>query len=259
MADYYWKAHSLAVGYQGDPVLKDLDFSLNRGEILTLIGPNGAGKSTLLKSLARQLSAVAGTVYLDGKELSRFGGTELARKQAVVFTEKLYTELMTCQDVVAAGRYPYTGRFGRLSAEDYRVVGEAMELVHVTELKDRDFQKVSDGQRQRVLLARAVCQEPEIILLDEPVTFLDIRYKLEFLAALQELSEKKKLSVIMSLHELDLAKKISDQVLCIGKEGAERFGPPEEVLDEEYVCRLFGIGGKLLSYANSLGFFRQKD
>jgi len=119
-------------------------------------------------------------------------GTELSQKMAVVLTDKLRTELMTCEDVVATGRYPYTGRFGVLTEADHQVVREAMELVHVTELRDMDFAHISDGQRQRVMLARAICQEPEIIILDEPTSYLDVKYKLEFLSTLQELRNKKK-------------------------------------------------------------------
>lgn len=241
MTEYYFKTESMSAGYHGRPVVKDMEIRLNKGEILTLIGPNGAGKSTVLKSIARQLALIGGTVYLDKKDMAAMSGQELSRKMAVVFTPKLRTELMTCEDVAAAGRYPYTGHFGILSSSDYDVVKEAMELVHVTEIKDRDFTKVSDGQRQRVLLARAICQQPEILILDEPVSYLDVKYKLEFLAVLQELRRKKGLTVIMSLHELDLAAKISDKLLCIGSNQVEGFGTPEEIFTSGYMTRLFGI------------------
>ncbi len=255
MADYYFQTENMSVGYEGTPLISNMNFGLNKGEILTLIGPNGAGKSTILKSIARQLSLVAGTAFLDGKVLAGYGGRELSRKMAVVFTDKVHGELMTCEDIVATGRYPYTGHFGLLSETDRQAVKEAMELVHVSELKDCPFGRISDGQRQRIMLARAICQEPEIILLDEPTSYLDIRYKLEFLEALQDMAVQKKLSVVMSLHELDLAQRVSDKVLCVGDGGAERFGTPEEVFGGDYICNLFHIEGKLLTYANSLGYF----
>lgn len=188
---YYFQAKQLCVGYQNQPLIQNIEIELKKGEILTLIGPNGAGKSTILKSIARQLELLGGSVWLEEENLQKLSGRELAKKMAVVFTKRLHTELMTCEDVVATGRYPYTGRFGILSEKDHEAVLEAMEAVHVLELKDRDFTKVSDGQRQRILLARAICQEPEILLLDEPTSYLDVKYKLEFLSVLQELQKKK--------------------------------------------------------------------
>ena len=249
--EYYFQTKQMSVGYQGTPLIRDITIHLDKGEILTLIGPNGAGKSTILKSIARQLHLIDGVVYLDKKDLAGLSGVELSRSMAVVFTEKLQTEMMTCADAVATGRYPYTGRFGILSREDRQAVNEAMELVHVTEIKNQDFTKVSDGQRQRVMLARAICQEPEILILDEPTSFLDIKYKLEFLSILQELCRKKRLTVIMSLHELELAQRISDRVLCVKGEYVECFGTPENVFQPGYIQSLFDIEIGRFDEANS--------
>lgn len=239
--EYYFKTEKMSVGYQGKVLIHDIEIGLRKGEILTLIGPNGAGKSTILKSIAKQLELIHGVVYLDKKELNHMSGLELSQKMAVVFTEKIKTELLTCEDVVATGRYPYTGHFGILSKGDYAIVEEAMELVHVTEIRNQDFTKISDGQRQRVMLARAICQEPEIIILDEPTSFLDVKYKLEFLSVLQELRIRKGLTVIMSMHELELAERISDKILCINGEYVDRFGKPEEIFQAGYIRSLFEI------------------
>ena len=184
--DYYFKTEQMSVGYNKEALIKDINIVLNKGEILTLIGPNGAGKSTVLKSISKQLKLIHGLVYMDKDDLSLMSDTMLSQKMAVVFTEKLRSELMTCEDVVATGRYPYTGHLGILSAEDHLHVKKAMDLVHVTAIKDHDFTKISDGQRQRVMLARAICQNPEIIILDEPTSFLDVKHKLEFLSLLQK-------------------------------------------------------------------------
>ncbi len=241
MTEYYFYTDKLGVGYGKVPLIEHIEIRLKKGEILTLIGPNGAGKSTILKSIARQLEPISGTVWLKQKNMEELSGNELARNMAVVLTDKFRTEMMTCEEVVAAGRYPYTGRFGILSELDYAIVEEAMKLVHVMEIRDQDFTRISDGQRQRVMLARALCQEPEIIILDEPTSHLDIRYKLEFLVILQEMRRKKGLTVIMSLHELELAERISDKVLCVNGNMAERFGTPEEIFSPEYIASLFGI------------------
>lgn len=239
--EYYFRTEQMCVGYQGKPLIRNIEIGLHKGEILTLIGSNGAGKSTILKSIARQLALLGGAVYLDNREIARMSGAGLSRKMAVVFTEKLKTELMTCEDVAATGRYPYTGHFGILSEADRAVVEEAMELVHVAEIKRKDFTKISDGQRQRVMLARAICQEPEILILDEPTSYLDVKYKLEFLSVLQELRNKKGLTVIMSLHELELAERVSDRILCIKGEYVEQFGKPEEIFRPGYIRSLFDI------------------
>lgn len=258
MNKFYFQTRQLCVGYQGKPLLKEIEIGLCKGEILTLVGPNGAGKSTLLKSIARQLRLLGGVVCLDGADTAQMSGRELSRKMAVVFTEKMQTELMTCEDVVAAGRYPYTGYFGILSEEDRALVGEAMELVHVSGIRHQDFTKVSDGQRQRVMLARAICQEPEVIVMDEPVSYLDIRHKLAFLSVLLALREKKGLTVIMSLHELELARIVSDKILCLKGEYVEGYGTPEEIFSGDFIERLFGLSEE--NFAGNekiLGYIRQ--
>lgn len=134
---------------------------------------------------------------------------------AVVLTERVKTELMTCEDVVATGRYPYTGKFGLLGENDWAAVREAWSWYTSPNWPNRDFSQISDGQKQRVMLARAVCQQPELLILDEPTSFLDLRYKLEFLTILQQMSRSRHLTVILSLHELDLAGRISDKIACI--------------------------------------------
>lgn len=234
-------ADRLAAGYGKRPVAEGLSFHAGRGEIVTLIGPNGAGKSTVLKTISGGLAPLGGKLVLDGVPMERIPRKERARKLAVVFTEKLQGELMTCRDVTAAGRYPYTGRLGLLSGEDQRAVDQALELVHGTDLGDRPFDRISDGQRQRIMLARALCQEPEMILLDEPTSHLDVKYKLEFLSLLREMARKKNLSVLMSLHELDLAERISDRVVCIKDGRMDRCGTPEQVFTPGYVEELFGM------------------
>ena len=239
MDNFYFYTEGLTVGYHGVPLIKDIRLELKKGEILTLIGPNGAGKTTILRSIIRQLSPLCGTAWLDGRKISEMTGNELARELAVVLTERIRPEMMTCGDVVATGRYPYTGKFGVLSGEDKRIVDESMELVRIHELKARDFDKISDGQKQRVMLARALCQQPDLIVLDEPTSFLDIRYKLEFLTIIQKMARSRNLSVLMSLHELDLAGRISDKIACVSGDKIDRFGTPEEIFTKGYIPELY--------------------
>ena len=231
----------LSVGYGDRTVVSDIALSAEPGQILCLIGPNGAGKSTLLKTLLRLLPPAAGAVYLEGKELRTYSERELARRSAAMLTGRPEPELMKSAEVVAAGRYPYTGRLGILSEEDRRVVRESMEKVGVSELADTDFTRLSDGQRQRVLLARALCQEPRLLILDEPTSFLDIRHKLDFLQLLRELVRERQLAVVMSMHELELAQRFADRLLCIRDGRVDRAGSPEEIFSGGYIERLYGL------------------
>ena len=240
MKDVRLQTENLSVGYNGKALIREIVLSLHPGEIMTLIGPNGAGKSTILKSIIRQLALVRGTVRLDGRDMAGLTEGELSRSVSVLMTAHIHPELMTCFDVAATGRYPYTGRLGILTREDREKVAQGLALVHASDLADQDFSRISDGQRQRVLLARALCQEPEVLVLDEPTSFLDIRHKLELLAILKDMVRSRNLAVVMSLHELDLAQKISDYVVCVHGDVIERQGPPEEIFTADYMMELYG-------------------
>lgn len=237
------RTERLDSGYGHKVIVAGAEILVQPGEIVTLIGPNGAGKSTVLKTIAGQLEPIAGTIYIGDAERSAYSLTDIAKKQAVMLTERKPAEKMTCEEVVSLGRYPYTGRLGILSENDKKIVRDTMELVHVTELADRNYDHISDGQRQRVLLARAICQEPEIMILDEPTSYLDIRHKLEFLDLLRSLTQEKEIGVIMSMHELELAHLIADKVICVSAEGkVVKTGSPEEVFTDELISSLYSLG-----------------
>ncbi len=231
----------LSVGYHGKELIKNIGISLKAGEIVTLIGPNGAGKSTILKTIAKQLREIGGTTYIEETPLTKLSEKELAKKMSIVFTERITPELMTVEDVVAMGRYPYTGGLGFLTPEDDKIIKRCMEQIRITELGNRNFMSLSDGQKQRVLLAKALCQEPEILVLDEPTSYLDVKYKLEFLSMLQDMTRSRKIGVLMSLHELDLAERVSDKIVCVKGDQIEQFGTPEEIFTKGFVDQLYGI------------------
>ena len=236
----YCETHDLAVGY-GAPLLQGINLQAERGRILALIGPNGAGKSTLLKTLAGQLAAQGGAVLLDGRGLTDYTPSARARKLALMVPHTARTELTTAFEVAAAGRYPYTGRLGILSEADRQQVRDALQLVQADALADRDFAKLSDGQRQRVLLARAVCQQPEILLLDEPTSFLDVKGKAELMSILRTLARDKNVAVVVTLHELELARKLADAVVCVAPQGVSAVLTPQAAFAEENICRLFDL------------------
>ena len=234
------ETQNLAVGY-GAPLLRDIALHAERGKILALIGPNGAGKSTLLKTLAGQLAAQGGAVLLDGQDLTGYTPNARARKLALMLPHTARTELTSCFEVAAAGRYPYTGRLGILSDADRQQVHDALCLVRAEELEDRDFARISDGQRQRVLLARAVCQQPEILLLDEPTSFLDVKGKAELMDILQVLAHEKNVAVIVTLHELELAQRLADAVVCVAPSGVSAVLAPQDAFAQDNICALFGL------------------
>lgn len=213
----YFETSGLTVGYHQQPLIRDICLSLKKGEILTLIGPNGAGKTTILKSIIRQLSPLGGAVYLNGQDLAGMNNSLLAQQMAVVLTQRVKTELMTCEDVVSTGRYPYTGKFGVLTQHDHDKVREAMELVHITELAQRDFEQISDGQKQRVLLARALCAARSLLILDEPITGLDPAAAQDLYKTLSYLNRKECMAVVMVTHDLRAALRSARTVLHIGR------------------------------------------
>ena len=241
MSEPMLSAQNLVVGYHGRPLLREICLQVRSGEILTLIGPNGAGKSTILKSLIGHLRLLGGQVSLLGRDMVQLSEREIAHSLSVMMTSRTQPDRMTCWEVAAAGRYPYTGRLGILGSGDRAAVQDALERVHALDLRDALFDQISDGQRQRVLLARAICQEPEVLVLDEPTSFLDLRGKLELLAILKELVRERQVAVILSLHELDLAQRISDRLLCIRGNGIDRCGTPEEIFSGGYIQQLLSL------------------
>jgi len=230
----------LNIGYKSD-LVKNIAIKIEQGTIVSLIGPNGSGKSTLLKTLTGELKKRGGVVYLNGRDRQEMSESEVAKEMSMVMATGVKAELMTCREVVEIGRYPYTGRLGILSDLDREKVKEAMEWTDIYELKDKLFQNISDGQRQRVMLARAICQEPEILILDEPTSYLDIRHKIDILQKIKSFAVQKNVAVLMSLHELEIAKNISDKVIALGDGEVLKVGHPDDVIQEEFIRKLYNL------------------
>lgn len=241
--EQHMAVRDVTAGYHGQVVLDGLCFDVSRGGILVLIGPNGAGKSTVLKTLSRALQPMQGTVTLDGRDLQHFSGEALAREIAVMLTDRAKPELMTVRDVVSLGRYPYTGRLGRLDAEDEARVKDAMEAMDVMALRERDFRELSDGQKQRALLARALAQDPKLLILDEPTGYLDIHYKLQLLRVLRA-KARAGMTIVASLHEIELARLLADQLLTVKDGHAQQIGTAEEIFREEIIAPLYDISAE---------------
>ncbi len=250
---------SVSVGYE-KAVLKDITLHVKPGQIVSLIGPNGAGKSTVLKTITRQLKKLSGSIYISGENEREMSEEKLAKHLSMVMTERIHPELMSCYEVVSTGRYPYTGTLGLLSKEDKDKVTESMEMVGALDIAGKDFMKISDGQRQRIMLARAIAQEPEIMILDEPTSFLDIQYKLDILGVIKKLAKAQNIAVLMSIHELEFVPAISDYVVAVEGENISFYGTPDEVMTGNNIEKLYHMpkgAGKdlvqgLLQYSESL-------
>ena len=237
----YFKTEHLAVGYHGKILIDDINVGIEKGNILCLLGPNGSGKSTILKSITKHLSTIDGSVYIDDQDIKRLNGKETAKKISVVLTDRISPDLMTCREIVATGRYPYTNHFGKLTEEDNCIIDNSLKIVSAYELKDLEFNTLSDGQKQRVMLARAICQQPEVIVLDEPTSYLDIRYKLELLSILRKMAVEQGITVVLSLHEVDLAIKLADIIILVKDNKIAKCGFPEDILDDKTIRELYDI------------------
>ncbi len=235
------KTQRLVVGYEKKRVVEDINLDIKKGQMVCLMGPNGSGKSTILKSLSALLSPLEGEILLQGRELKGYSRKRLSQIMAVVLTEKLSAGYLNVFEVASMGRQPHTGFLGGMRKQDVDIVMDCLKLVNAQELAGRYFNELSDGERQKVMLARALAQEPELIILDEPTTHLDIRHKLEVLSILKRLGEEKGITVILSLHEVDLALKSCDVAVMVKAGKIASMGRPEQVGSDEEVCGLYDI------------------
>ncbi len=248
----------LTVGYDSD-IVKDIALEVRPGKIVTLIGPNGSGKSTILRTVTGLLDARAGVIMLDGCDKSGIPVKKSARRISTLMTGRAEAELMTCREVIESGRYPYTGLFGRMSEEDRKKVEEAVEATDTADIADRLFTNISDGQRQRVLLARAIAQDPGILVLDEPTSYLDIRYKTDILTRIRKLAKEDNIAVLLSLHEPEIAMKLSDTVAAVGDGKILRIGTPREVFTESFIRSLYKLGDADVGMMGTLWYDVDED
>jgi len=234
------EARSVTVGYDREPVVREVSLTVARGRSLGIVGPNGSGKSTLVRALSRVLPPVSGEVLLDGIDIYRMSARDLARRVAVVAQDNAVAFDFLVADVVLMGRSPHLSRFGIERSRDYEVAWQSMDLTHTTALADRPITAVSGGERQRCMIARALAQQPSILILDEPTAHLDINHQIEILDLARRLTAERELATLVVLHDLNLASQYCDQLMLLAGGRVIADGPPEEVVTESRIRAAYG-------------------
>lgn len=235
------RAEALAFGYGNSFHLQDISFEMGTGAFWGVIGPNGSGKSTLLKILSKIYRVQHGTIEIDGRDLKSFKLTDLARKMAVVGSEAQFSFPYLVRDVVLMGRIPFTGRLSVYSEQDHQAVDTALRKTETWSYRDRYIHELSSGERQRVLLARALAQEPKILLLDEPTAHLDLHYEIEIFQILKALNTGEQLTILTVSHNLNLMSEFCQMLILMQNGKCRRIGPPAEILTPELLRDVFRI------------------
>ncbi|MEU2960211.1 ABC transporter ATP-binding protein [Streptomyces albidoflavus] len=239
-------AEELTLGYADRTVIDSLDLAVEPGRITVIVGANACGKSTLLRSMSRLLAPRAGRVLLDGRQVHRFPAKELARTMGPLPQSPLAPEGITVSDLVGRGRHPHQGVFSRWSREDDAAVASALEATRTEELAERAVDELSGGQRQRVWIAMALAQQTDLLLLDEPTTFLDVSHQVEVLDLLTDLNATRGTTIVMVLHDLNLAARYADHLIALADGRLHAQGAPSEVLTEETVRAVFGLESRII-------------
>ncbi|SOD62549.1 iron complex transport system ATP-binding protein [Streptomyces zhaozhouensis] len=239
-------AERLTLGYGDRVVISSLDLAVPPGEITVIVGANACGKSTLLRSMTRLLAPREGRVVLDGKAVHRLPAKELARTLGLLPQSPVAPEGITVSDLVGRGRHPHQGVFSRWNAEDDAAVAAALDATHTAELADRAVDELSGGQRQRVWIAMALAQQTDLLLLDEPTTFLDASHQVEVLDLLTDLNHARGTTIVMVLHDLNLAARYADHLIAVADGALHAAGAPREVLTETTVKAVFGLDSRVI-------------
>ncbi|WP_033335137.1 MULTISPECIES: ABC transporter ATP-binding protein [Actinomycetes] len=238
---------NLTLGYGNRNVIEKLDLTIPPGQVTAIVGANACGKSTLLRSMSRLLGPRTGRVVLDGKEVHRTPAKQLARTLGLLPQSPIAPEGITVADLVGRGRHPHQGMFARWSKEDDSAVAEALDATETAALADRPVDELSGGQRQRVWIAMALAQHTDLLLLDEPTTFLDVSHQIEVLDLLTDLNQQRGTTIVMVLHDLNMAARYSDHLIALADGTLHAAGKPAEVLTEDTVRAVFGLESQVIT------------
>ncbi|NLG46002.1 ABC transporter ATP-binding protein [Gordonia sp. (in: high G+C Gram-positive bacteria)] len=240
-------AEKLSVGYGDTTIIDRLDVAIPTGQVTTIVGPNGCGKSTLLRTLSRLLNPSAGQVLLDGQDIAGQKPKQVARTLGLLPQNPVAPDGLTVADLVARGRHPHQSWYRQWSSDDDRAVAEAMALTSTTELADRAVDSLSGGQRQRVWIAMTLAQQTDLVLLDEPTTYLDLAHAVDVLDLVDELRSEHGKTVVMVLHDLNLAARYSDSIIVMRAGQIVAEGPPRDVLTADLLASAFGLASQIVT------------
>jgi iron complex transport system ATP-binding protein len=235
------QTQAVTVGYGEEPVVRDLDLTIADGRVTTIVGPNGCGKSTLLRTMARLLKPTGGAVLLDGEPVQGTATREVARRMALLPQSPIAPEGLLVRDLVGRGRHPHQRWFSQWSPADEAIVESALAMTDTSDLRDRALDQLSGGQRQRAWIAMTLAQDTEIMLLDEPTTYLDLAHQVEVLDLVARLNRERGRTVVMVLHDLNLAARYADHVVALKAGRVVAEGAPADVVTEEMVADVFGM------------------
>ncbi|MBU5299449.1 ABC transporter ATP-binding protein [Clostridium sporogenes] len=237
---------NLAIAYEDKLIVDGLNMNIPKGKITTIIGPNGCGKSTVLKTIGRILKPKEGLVYLNGDDIRNLSTKEVAQKMAILPQSPQAQGGLTVGELVSYGRFPHKKGFGKLSPEDKKVIEWALDITKLTELEVTMVDNLSGGQRQRVWIAMALAQQTDLILLDEPTTYLDMAYQLEVLELLYNLNREESCTIVMVLHDLNLAARFADYMIAIRSGSIISHGTPEEIMTKKVLKDTFNIDAEIV-------------
>lgn len=258
--DIILESKNLSIGYSKDnkPIIiqSDLNLQLKKGELCCLIGPNGVGKSTLLRTISKQLNKQKGDILINNLSINKYDFQALAKSLSIVLTDSIQVPNLKVRELVAMGRFPYTNFWGNLNKEDKEKVEESIQLLSLQPLIERNFIELSDGEKQKALIAKALAQDTPLILLDEPTAFLDFPSKMAILAELRKIAHNKNVAIILSTHDLELALKMADLIWLFPEKNNCKTGIPEDLVLSGDISKAFS--SKILSFDLKTAHFSQR-
>lgn len=241
MNNYVLSASQVTAGYDNRIIISDINMTIPKNQISVIIGSNGCGKSTLLKTFSRLINPLSGQILLDGKAITSFPSKQVAQIMGLLPQSPTVPEGIKVTDLVARGRFPYGQFLKCMTRKDFEAIEEAMDIMGITKLADRNVDELSGGQRQRIWIALALAQQTEILLLDEPTTFLDISYQIEILDLLTDLNRRRQTTIVMVLHDINLSARYGDHLFAMENGSLIAQGTPKEIVTSSLIKKIYGL------------------